>query len=429
MQDKSAHLSTGTLPDVVGVCPRKVLLVHNRYQLTGGEDEVYSREKALLLNQGHEVVEYIRDNAEIAKYGARQKAALIVRTTWAWDSYRELVGLLQREKPEVAHFHNTFPLISPAAYYACSSANIPVVQTLHNPRLLCPAATLFRDGSICEECVGRSFALPAVRHGCYQHSRSRSAVVASMLSTHQWLGTWRYKVNTYIASTEFYRRKFAETDIPPEKIVVKSHFVDADPGCTQLAGEYAVFVGRLAPEKGVPTLLAAWKKLGSVPLRIRGEGPLGDVVSLFVNRSEGSTTLVPRLTRSGLFDLIKGARFLVWPSEGYYETFGLIAIEAFACGVPVIASRCGVMQEIVDEGRTGLHFTTGSAHDLAEKVGWAWSHPGEMRDMGRTARAEYEAKYTADRNYKILLNVYHQAIQEARKPLPSDFRKVFRVAD
>jgi glycosyltransferase involved in cell wall biosynthesis len=426
MPYKSAHLM---LQDALDGYPRKVLLVHNRYQSTGGEDEVFRREKELLLRQGHQVIEYTRDNEEISKYGARQKASLVVRTTWAWDSYRELLRLLRQERPDVAHIHNTFPLISPAAYYACSAANVPVVQTLHNPRLLCPAATLFRNGSICEECVGRHFALPAVRHGCYQGSHSRSAVVASMISSHNWLGTWKRKVSTYIASTEFYRSKFAATGIPYEKIVVKPHFVDVDPGCTKSVGDYAVFVGRLAPEKGVPTLLAAWRKLGGVPLCIRGEGPLGEVVSLFVKESGGNATLVPRVDRLGLFDLIKAARFLVWPSEGYYETFGLVAIEAFACGVPVIASRCGVMEEIVNEGRTGLHFTPGSAGDLIEKVKWAWAHPGEMRDIGRNARAEYEAKFTADCNYNMLLSVYQQAIQQARKPLQSDYQEVLRVAD
>jgi glycosyltransferase involved in cell wall biosynthesis len=249
-----------------------------------------------------------------------------------------------------------------------------------------------------------------------------------MISVHNLLGTWKKKVNTYIVSTEFFRNKFVTGGIPPEKIAIKPHFVDADPTCKQSDGEYAVFVGRLAPEKGVPTLLAAWEKIRAVPLYIRGEGPLDRAVSRFGKQSEGRTTLVPRLTRSAIFELIKAARFLVWPSEGYYETFGLVTIEAFACGVPVIASRCGVMQEIVHDGRTGLHFIPGDANDLAEKVEWAWAHPDEMRDMGRNARAEYEAKYTADRNYKMLLNVYQRTIKDARRPLTSD-PEPLRVAD
>lgn len=406
----------------------KILLAHNRYQLPGGEDEVYRREREMLLGHGHEVIEYTRDNREIAQYGVGSKATLAVRTTWAWDTYRQIGTILAEARPDLAHFHNTFPLISPSAYYACAAANVPVVQTLHNPRLLCPSATLFREGRLCEECIGRRVALPAIRHGCYQSSHIRSAAVASMISVHHWLGTWEQRVNIYVVSTEFYRRKFAAACIPPEKIALKPHFVDTDPGCTQQSGEYALFIGRLAPEKGVPTLLAAWQKLRGVPLYIRGEGPLAEAASIAQSQAGSCIILVPRISRPALFDLIKGASFLVWPSEGYYETFGLVAIEAFACGLPVIASRCGVMEEIVHDGRTGLHFTSGDADDLARKVEWAWAHPDEMRKMGQNARAEYEAKYTSERNYKMLIDVYQQAIL-AREPLVSRDPRVLRVAD
>jgi glycosyltransferase involved in cell wall biosynthesis len=397
----------------------KILAVHNRYQSLGGEDEVYRRECGMLAEHGHELIEYTRDNREIAHYGIGGKITLPLRTIWAWDSYRQLATILAQAKPDVAHFHNTFPLVSPAAYYACSAAGVPVVQTIYNPRLLCPAATLFRDGGICEDCVGRRFAWPAVRHACYQNSGLRSGVVASMISAHHGLGTWNRKINTYLVATEFYRRKFAAAGFSLDKIAVKPHFLDTDPGCSQQKGNYAVFVGRLAPEKGVPTLLAAWEKLTTVPLYIRGDGPLAEAASLAQSRPGSRITLLPRMDRAALYDLIRAASFLVWPSEGYYETFGLIAIEAFACGVPVIASRVGVMEEIVHDGRTGLHFTPGDASDLARKVEWAGAHPDEMREMGRNARAEYEAKYTAERNYRLLLEVYRQAIQAARMPLPS----------
>ncbi len=388
----------------------KILLVHNRYQLPGGEDEVLRRERELLIQHGHEVIEYSRDNQEIANYNLGSNATLGLRTTWAWDSYRQLQSLVVEAKPDVAHFHNTFPLISPAAYYACASAQIPVVQTLHNPRLLCPAATLFRDGAICEECAGRSFALPAIRHGCYQHSRVRSAAVASMTAIHRWLGTWKEKVNCYIASTDFYRRKFVTAGLPAAKIALKPHFVPTDPGCADEPGKYALFIGRLAPEKGVSILAAAWQKLRTVPLFVRGDGPLNATIENLATELGNVVVRAPRLNQEGLFALLKGCRFLVWPSEGLYESFGLVAIEAFACGIPVIASRAGVMQEMVRDGETGLHFSSGDADDLATKVQWAWAHPQEMRKMGRNARLEYESKYTATRNYQLLLKIYQDLV-------------------
>jgi glycosyltransferase involved in cell wall biosynthesis len=388
----------------------KILLIHNYYNLAGGEDEVFHREKRLLVRAGFQVTEYVRANKEINDYNALQTISLAARTTWAWDSHRDITELLKREKPDIAHFHNTFPLVSPSAYYACASAAVPVVQTLHNPRLMCPAATLYRDGRPCEDCMGLAFPWPAVKHACYQHSRVKSALVGSMLWTHRLARTWETKVDRYIVSTKFYQDKFAAAGLPLDRITLKPHFVETDPGVRDQRGNYALFIGRLAAEKGVSTLLKAWERLQHVPLRIRGEGPLACDVQAAVNTEGRSITIGPRLPTEDLFQLIKRARFLVWPSEGLYETFGLVAIEAFACGVPVISSRSGAMQEVVTDGRTGIHFRPGDPEDLAEKVNWAWTHPKELETMGNSARLEFEAKYTSEKNIAMLSQIYQQAL-------------------
>jgi glycosyltransferase involved in cell wall biosynthesis len=401
----------------------KILLVHNYYKLSGGEDEVFQREKRLLVDAGHEVVEYVRDNKEINNQTVVQQISLAARTTWAWDSHRDLGSLLRREKPDITHFHNTFPLVSPSAYYACASAGVPVIQTLHNPRLICPAATLSRNGKPCEDCARSAFLWPAVRHACYQDSRVKSALVGSMLVAHRLAGTWNAKVDRYIASTTFYRRKFADAGIPPERIALKPHFVEADPGVRDRPGDYALFIGRLSPEKGIPTLLKAWEHLKHVPLRVRGEGPLAGEVQQAASADGSPLTMVPRLSGEALLQLIRGARFLVWPSEGFYETFGLVAIEAFACGVPVIASGLGAMAEIVTDGFTGVHFRPSDPADLAGKVEWAWSHPEELERMGRMARLEFESKYTREKNLGLLEEIYHEVLNERsfvrRRPLRS----------
>jgi glycosyltransferase involved in cell wall biosynthesis len=241
-----------------------------------------------------------------------------------------------------------------------------------------------------------------------------------MLAGHRILGTWHEQVDAYIVFTEFYRQTFITAGLPRERIFLKPHFLPADPGMKQAAGEYALFLGRLAPEKGVTTLLNAWRSLPEVPLRIRGEGPLGSEVERFT-REYPSVSTLPALSRKECFDLIKGARFLVWPSEGHYETFGLVAIEAFACGTPVIASRTGAMAEIVEDRKTGLHFTAGDADDLAAKVQWAWTRGAEMDEMGRSAREEYKSKYTAKSNYETLAGIYRTAAEQrsrqTEKPL------------
>jgi glycosyltransferase involved in cell wall biosynthesis len=391
----------------------KVLLVHNHYQQPGGEDTSMLAEEGVLRAAGHWVVEYIRHNDEIKDYGLGSKATLPLRTVWAWDSYREIKALLARERPDLAHFQNTFPLISPAAYYACREAGVPVVQTLRNYRLLCPAATFLNHGRLCEACVEHSL-WRAVAHGCYRGSRAATATTALMLAVHRWLGTWTRLVDCYIALTEFGRRKFIEGGLPAEKIAVKANFVHPDPGAREGRGEYALFVGRLSEEKGLQTLLTAWVRLNNrISLEIVGDGPLRPTLQNETQRRMmGSIHFCGWMPRDRTLAAIKQARFLVFPSE-WYEGFPVTIAEAFACGVPVICSRLGAMQEIVADGRTGLHFSPGNADDLAAKVEWAWAHPEEMAAMGRAARAEYEAKYTAERNYQMLMDIYRRVIKHA----------------
>ena len=388
----------------------KLLLIHNFYQEPGGEDATFSLEKELLLSAGHRVAVYSRHNSEIAGYGFVPKATLGLRTTWAWDSLRELRRVLERERPDVAHFHNTFPLVSPAAYYACREAGVPVVQTLHNYRLACPAGTFFRDGRICEECLEQSL-WRAVRHGCYRDSRGASAAASLMLASHRAIRTGTRMVDCYVVPSLFARSKCVEMGLPPEKLVVKPNFVAPDPGQRQGNGDYALYVGRISAEKGLNTLLAAWKLLEDrIPLRILGEGSL--LASLKARNSNNGLSCVSfegRKTPAETIAAIQGARFLVFPSE-IYETFGRSIAEAFACGVPVLASRLGAMKEIVEDGCTGLHFKPGDAADLAEKVAGAWADPHRLEEMGRAARREYEAKYTAERNYSMLLEIYERAL-------------------
>ncbi|MGH9573832.1 MAG: glycosyltransferase family 4 protein [Candidatus Acidiferrales bacterium] len=392
----------------------KILLVHNSYQQPGGEDVVFRAEHDLLAEAGHGVSVYVRSNHEISSYNSLQKASLAPRTVWAWDTLKEMRQLIAGERPDVVHFHNTFPLVSPSAYFACREAGVPVVQTLHNPRLLCPAATLHRNGAFCQDCTVTKTFWPAVLHGCYRQSRVETGVVATMLAVHRTLNTWQKLVNCYLASTRFFADKFAEAGLPTGKIQVKPHFVPRDYKASGSAGEYALFVGRLAPEKGVPTMLKAWERIRCIPLKIRGDGPLDPHIRARTIERSLPIELLPRLAQDELIRLFQGARFLVWPSEGLYETFGMVAIEAFACGVPVIASNAGAMAEIVHDHCTGLHFRSGDPQDLAVKVEWAWNHSTEMEAMGRSARAEYEAKYTPERNYEMLLSIYEFAINGTR---------------
>lgn len=388
-------------------------MVHNAYRQPGGEDAAERAERELMLAAGHDVVRYTRNNREIDDYGPWRKASLAPRTLWARDSHRDLLDLLKREKPDVAHFTNIFPLVSPSAYYACRAADVPVVQSIHNYRVLCPAATFFRDGGICEECVEHSL-WRSVRHGCYRGERSATAVLAGALAFHRLRRTWSELVDCYIALTDFARAKLIAGGLPAEKVVVKPNFAHPDPGERTERGEYALFVGRLSREKGLDTLLRAWTRLeAELPLRIAGDGPLRRELEAEVARAGlAKVRLLGRLPREDLLKVVKGARFLVVPSS-WYEGFPMVIVEAFACGVPPIASRLGGMSEIIREGTTGLHFTAGDAGDLARKVAWAWGEPEALEEMGHAARGEYRARYTAEHNYELLIGIYRRAIAVA----------------
>jgi glycosyltransferase involved in cell wall biosynthesis len=335
-------------------------------------------------------------------------------TFWNKAAYRELRSLFRREKPQVVHFHNTFPLVSPAAYYAARAEGVSVVQTLHNYRLLCPNALFFRGGSVCEDCLGRFVPWPGVVHRCYRGSFAASSAVVSMLTVHRALGTWSHMVDVYIALTEFAKRKFIEAGLPAEKIVVKPNFVYPDPGVGEGKGGYALFVGRLSTEKGLDTLLAAWERVGEkLPLRIVGDGPLTGKVSEAARRLKGVEWL-GRRPREEVLALMKDASFLIFPSV-CYEGFPMTIAEAYAVGLPVLASNLGGMSSLVDSGRTGFHFRPGDPEDLVAKVEWALSHPEELAAMRKESRAEYEAKYTAERNYQVLIDIYEKALKIAEK--------------
>jgi glycosyltransferase involved in cell wall biosynthesis len=387
----------------------KILLAHSFYQHPGGEDQVVAAEAQLLRDAGHEVVLFERGNSEITKYSALQNATLPARTIWAWDSYGELRSMLRRERPAVAHFHNLLPLISPSAYYACKSEGVPVVQTLHNYRMICPGATLFREGHLCEECVTHPSFAPAIAHGCYRGSRPATAAVAGMILVHRALGTWSREVDCYIALSEFARDKLVRSGLPSEQVVIKPNFLPTDPGVGNGQRDYALFAGRLVPEKGVDKLLDAWTRCSDpLPLRIAGDGPLRTTVERVACRPNSGIEWLGQVPRARILELVKHARFLVFPSE-WYEGFPLILAESLACGTPVIAARIGSVPEIIADGITGIHFTAGDTEDLASKIRWACTHPQELAQMGAAARQEFLAKYTAEQNYDFLMGIYQRA--------------------
>jgi glycosyltransferase involved in cell wall biosynthesis len=382
----------------------RILSVHNRYQIRGGEDESRQAEENLLREMGHEVTVYEEHNDRIATMNQLQVAS---RTIWSQEAYQIIQRQLKKQPQDIVHVQNFFPLISPSVYYAAKAEGVPVVQTLRNYRLLCPNALFFRDGHVCEDCLGK-LPVPGVIHGCYRESRVASAVVASMVTVHRSLRTWAKMVDVYIALTEFARQKFIQGGLPAQKIVVKPNFVHPDPKPGTGKGGYALFVGRLSVEKGLDTLLAAWQQLPvKLPLKIIGDGPLAETLAK-ESQSLPHIEWLGRRPMSEVYDLMGEAKFLIFPSN-WYETFGRVAVEAFAKGTPVIAADIGAIAELVEHNRTGLKFIPGNSADLAAKVTWFLEHPEELSQMRQEVRIEYEIKYTAKQNYHRLIEIYDLA--------------------
>lgn len=377
----------------------RILIAHNTYQHRGGEDSVVEAEIALLRANGHEVATYFRDNDDIA---AMSLASAAQQTLWSLRTTIELTELISTFRPDVIHAHNTFPLISPSLYWAAEQARVPVVQTLHNFRLMCLNGLFLREGRVCEDCQG---GLPwrGVVRKCYRGSGAASAALAGMLTLHRGLGTYRHKVARYIALNDFCRNKFIEGKLPAERIVVKPNFVDfAAPAALPRQG--FLFVGRLSVEKGVQTLAGAAALLPDAHLRVAGDGP----ESALLDGVSGITRL-GSLPGEAVRHEMNSAMALVIPSI-CYENFPRTIVEAFATGLPVIASRIGALADLVRDGETGLLFEPGNSQDLANKMAWVLAHPDAMAEMGHKARAQYEAEFTAERNYAQLMAIYEDAI-------------------
>lgn len=380
----------------------KILLAHTRYQIAGGEDSVFEAEKNLLTDNGHTVVEFIKHNDSL---NSLSKSEQLKATIWNQAVHDELKEILQRERPEVAHFHNTFPYMSASAYDACKSCDVPVVQTLHNFRLLCPNALFYRDAIVCEDCLTQTFKWPAILHNCYRGSKSASAATAWMLYKNRL--AYREKVDAYITLTEFAKTKFIAGKIPAEKLHVKPNFQASDPGVGDGKSGFGVYVGRISEEKGPEILLAACSvRKSKNPIHIVGEGPL------FVPLQEKYSKLENvvwhgKQPKEFVLDLLKKARYLVLPSV-CYEGMPMTIVEALSCGTPVIVPELGALHEI--PGAARLVFKPGNPASLAYALDQA-AEKDIMDDLRPLARQHFLDHYTADANIAILESIYRSVMR------------------
>ena len=384
------------------IYPNKILVIHNSYLQYGGEDSVVASEIQMLKSHGHNVQLYARDNHEIDQMG---KLSLFMDTVWSRRAVRDLSQKICEFRPDIIHVHNIFPLISPAVYWAASKMNIPIVQTIHNFRLACLQAMFLRDGEVCEDCLGKP-PWHGVLHKCYRGSFSASLVSAFSLQAHRVIGTYRKKVDGYIALNSFCRNKLVEIGLPEDRIFIKPNFVSmpvANGEADGITGN-PLYVGRLSKDKGVTVLAEAMRTFPEVAFDIVGGGDEAHVFDGLTN-----VNLKGSLPLDEVYALMRTAPFLIMPSI-WYENMPRTLVEAYGCGTPVIASRIGALAELVEDGKSGLLFNPGSSEDLVKTIQWALGNTDKMRAMGVYAYNVYRHEYTEEQNYTMMRDIYQRVI-------------------
>lgn len=390
----------------------RVLVVHNRYRSgqPSGEDLVVEQEVSLLAGAGHDVEVFERRSDDIASMSLLERARVPLRVPWNSAARAELAARLRAGRPDVVHLHNTFPLLSPSVLAACAEAKVPTVATLHNYLQVCPSGTLYRDGRVCTDCVGR-FPLPALRHGCYRGSRLATVPLAVTLVANR--RRWWSSVARFFCISDAERKILIQAGMPATRLAVKHNFV-SDPGIHRTgAGEHMLYLGRMTEEKGIRLLMAAWDRIAAgggigVPLVLAGSGPLEQELAGWA-MGRDDVRFVGLQSKVACRRLIARSVAVVAPSA-WLEAFGLVVVEAMAAGVPAVAAGHGAFVELVDDGVTGLLHRPGLADSLAGGLRRIASAPEQNERMGRAARLRYERDFTPAVGLERLVAGYRAAI-------------------
>lgn len=380
---------------------KNILIVHNYYQIPGGEDTVVENEKTLLETHGHDVVLYTRSNSELSKMRKVSKLLLPITTIFNPRTYKDIKKLIVENQIDVVHVHNTLNLISPSVYYAARAMKVPVVQTVHNFRLVCPGATFYRDGHICEDCLRHGLKC-SVKHSCYRGSKIQTLACVLTLTIHRIMGIYK-KIN-YICLTEFTKDKIKSV-VEPERVYIKPNFVYDQKGANQ-AEDYYIFVGRVEEIKGVNVLVDAFRSMPSKKLKIVGRGDLSEYIAARLEKEDiHNIELLGFKPHDEVNALLKHAKALIMCSQ-WYETFGMVIAEAYSNGVPAIVGRIGNIKDLVDESMTGELFAYDDPKDLVAAVERFESKP--QVEYSKNAYDFYCRNLTGEKNYATLRTIYEQ---------------------
>jgi glycosyltransferase involved in cell wall biosynthesis len=386
----------------------RVLFIHNEYQQSGGEDIALHLEQQALLRSGHEVYSVIFSNKWETENDSKWMAAKNAIYNKSADQL--VTEKLEEIKPDVVHVHNIFFRASPSILYACRKQNVPVVMTLHNYRLICSNALLMRNNRVCEDCVHKTVHLPGIIHKCYRNSLTESILVSSFSGFHKVAGTWKEKVNKYIALTDFARNRILDSSLhlKPEQVVVKPNY-SPDFGVGKDNREsFYLFVGRLSKEKGIDFLLEAAAQAG-ISLVIAGEGPERErLENMYASYTK--IKFSGNLERAKVIELMKKCKALIFPSI-WYEGLPYTILEAFSTGTPVLASKLGAMEELIKDGYNGIHFEAANSDSIIKAL--IRFENGKSCCMYTNARKSYEERYTIEKHLESIVSIYQSVLNES----------------
>ncbi|OVE74982.1 hypothetical protein BVX97_05970 [bacterium E08(2017)] len=386
----------------------RILIIHNYYQQFGGTCAFVNQEKELLENNGHDVRMFTRHSNEIKSFGLAEKVAFIPNTIYSSSSATQLNDVIDDFEPEVAYVHAVQPLISYACYDVLHKRGIPCVQMLHDYRFLCPDAFSFRNAQICEKCMHGNF-LNAVTYKCYKNSHIFSAIYAAAISNARRKLKVFDTITRFICTSEFCKAKFIEAGISASKISVRPHYIEGNNASPSYApGEYGLFIGRLSPEKGLFTLLEAMKHAPEIDLKVMGTGPLEDEMKSYIkHHAINNVEMLGFKTGQEKYDIIRDSAFTIIPSI-WNEVFGLIALESFSCGKPVIASDIGSLPYVVQDNKTGILVEPGNAASLTKAIVSLYEDKSRIEEMGHNAYNAFKNEFSPENSYRILMEVFKE---------------------
>lgn len=397
----------------------KILVIHNDYQQPGGETAAYCSDVKILKDAGHTVASYFQDNREILDYNLLKKVTFFPNTFFSKTIFSEIQRLVEKDRPDIAHVHNVFPLISPSVYHALHNAGVPIVQTVHNFRFLCPNGSFLMRGEICERCkFGNT--LHAVHYKCYRDSLPLSLVYAITIGMHRKWGTFDL-IDRFITHTDFMRKKFVESQFSgPERIAVLGNNIQhplPEPQYNKPLDGYIAYFGRLSEEKGVSDIIRAVKSINNVKLKIAGDGPdrqsLENLVRIL---SLNHVEFVGRVSGEEKWNFLRNAKCTILSSR-WYENFPISVLESMVVATPVIGSNLGSIPYIVEDYDNGLIYDPRNPGELTDKINWLLSSPTQVEMMARRARETVEQNYTSSIYVQKLVEIYSNVIREkANRP-------------